>query len=429
MLKIKVKKSKKSDFKGANDNLDKKKQLMISIRMRKILSVFLIIMIICVSFYSGLRVFSLRHVKGEAEWRESNSQPYLYVSAENSYDLGYLTGQNLYKQIFSLKKILFILGPKYDISYSDLKKNAIDYIHFIPSEQLAEMNGIAKGATNKLGILITFNDILIQNTWFDILYGQIFPQIKKLNSDQNDTISTLNPIGCTAISALNNNNNPVYGQNFDFPLAFKDCTSFVLHKLGNRPAIFGIKFGAALNFPIGKNENNVSVLTTIIRTNVDSSPMIPTTCRARLALEQAKNASSYVNLFYDTFGINQSVSFCSIITDNTDIFAVDVVPNAVNIISAEDVVRTNTFVNESWQKYLVDKNYSKERQNEAERLLNITLEDLVLSHKELIQILQSTPKIFQIAENKIETATLAFITCKNYAIKNLDEKRWGIIPI
>ncbi|RLI61977.1 MAG: hypothetical protein DRO88_12395, partial [Promethearchaeia archaeon] len=82
-----------------------------------------------------------------------------------------------------------------------------------------------------------------------------------------------------------------------------------------------------------------------------------------------------------------------------------------------------------WQKYLVDKNYSKERQNEAERLLNITLEDLVLSHKELIQILQSTPKIFQIAENKIETATLAFITCKNYAIKNLDEKRWGIIPI
>jgi hypothetical protein len=371
--------------------------------------------------YGSVRIFSIRHVNGEAEWRESNSQPYLYVSAKNSYDLGYLSGQKLYKQIFSLKTILILLSSQFDTSYSELKKQSLEYIPFIPSEQIDEMNGIADGATNKLGIPINFNDILIQNTWFDILYGKIIPDMTEVNE--------IDPLGCTAISVMNNESFPVFGQNFDFTLIFKSCTSFVLHKLGNNPAIFGLKFGAALNFPIGKNENGVSVLTTIIKTNVRSSTMIPTTCRTRLALEQAQNASSYVNLFYNILGKNQSVGFNSIIIDNKVMFSVGVVPNNTNILTPLKIVRTNTFVNESWQKYLVDTNYSKDRQNEAEKQLDVMLEDLEFNHGELMDILQSTPIIFQKTEKKNEIATLAFLTCSNFAIENLDEKKWGEIPI
>jgi len=283
------------------------------------------------------------------------------------------------------------------------------------------MNGIAEGATNKLGIPINFNDILIQNTWFDILYGKIIPDMTEVNE--------IDPLGCTAISVMNNESFPVFGQNFDFTLIFKSCTSFVLHKLGNNPAIFGLKFGAALNFPIGKNENGVSVLTTIIKTNVRSSTMIPTTCRTRLALEQAQNASSYVNLFYNILGKNQSVGFNSIIIDNKVMFSVGVVPNSTNILTPLKIVRTNTFVNESWQKYLVDTNYSKDRQNEAEKQLDVMLEDLELNHGELMDILQSTPIIFRKTEDKKEIATLAFFTCLNFALENLEENNWGEIPI
>lgn len=420
MVKVKAKKSKENKFKIHKFNSNKL-HLMNPKLSKKILSIFLMLIVIPMVLYGSVRIFSIRQVDGEAEWRDSNSQPYLFVSAEKSYDLGYLTGQNLYKQIFSLKNILILLSPRFDTSYSELKKLALEYVSFIPSEQIEEMNGIAEGATNKLGIPINFNDILIQNTWFDILYGKIIPEMTEE--------SNIDPLGCTAISVMNNESIPIFGQNFDFTLIFKSCASFVLHKLGNNPAIFGLKFGAALNFPIAKNENGVFVLTTIIKTNVRSSPMIPTTCRTRLALEQAQNASSYVNLFYNILGKNQTIGFTAIIIDNKNMFTVDVVPNQINFLTPLYAVRTNTFVNESWQNYLVDKNYSKDRQNEAEKQLEVKLEDSDFTHEELMGILQSRPKIFQETEDKKEIATLAFLTCLNFAIQNLDEKKWGVLPI
>lgn len=420
MSKVKAKKSKENKFNIREFN-SYKLYFMNSKISKKILSFFLMFIIIIMVLYGSMRLFSIRQVDGEAEWRESNSQPYLYISAEKSFDLGYLTGQNLYKQIFSLKNILIISSSQFETSYSELKKLALEYIPFIPDEQIDEMNGIAKGATNKLGITINFNDILIQNTWFDILYGKIIPKM----AEEND----IDPLGCTVISVMNNDSIPVFGQNFDFTLIFKSCTSFVLHKLGNNPAIFGIKFGAALNFPIAKNENGVFVLTTIIKTNVKSSTMIPTTCRTRIALEQAQNASSYINIFYKVLGKNQTVGFNSVIIDNNSMFAVGAVPNRTNILTPPYVVRTNTFVNESWQGYLVDKNYSKDRQNEAEKQLEVKLEDSDLTHEELMDILHSTPIIFRKTENKKEIATLALITSLNFAIENLEDKKWGKIPI
>ncbi len=420
MSKVKDKKSKGNRLNIRKFN-SKKLHFMNSKLSKKIGSIVLIFIIISMVLYGSARIFSIRHVDGNAEWRDSNSQPYLYVSAEKSYDLGYLTGQNLCKQIFSLKKILILSSSQFETSYSELKKRASEYKAFIPGEQIDEMNGIADGATNKLGITISFDDILIQNTWFDILYGRIIPDMTEENS--------IDPLGCTAISVMNNKSLPVFGQNFDFTSIFKSCTSFVLHKLGNNPTIFGIKFGAALNFPIAKNQNGVFVLTTIIKTNVKSSTMIPTTCRTRLALEQAQNASSYIDIFYNELGKNQTIGFNSVIIDNISMFAVDVIPNRTNILNPLYVIRTNTFVNESWQRYLVDKNYSKTRQNESEKQLIVMLEDSFLSHGELMDILYSAPVIFRETENNNEIATLALITCLNFAIQNLEDKKWGKIPI
>ena len=110
-------------------------------------------------------------------------------------------------------------------------------------------------------------------------------------------------------------------------------------------------------------------------------------------------------------------------------FSVDVVPNNTNILTPLKIVRTNTFVNESWQKYLVDTNYSKDRQNEAEKQLDVMLEDLEFNHGELMDILKSTPTIFRKTEDKKEIATLAFLTCLNFALENLEENNWGEIPI
>ena len=139
MSKVKAKKSKENKFYTRKFN-SLKNNFNNSKFSKKILSIFLMFIIITMVLYSSVRIFSIRHVDGEAEWRESNSQPYLYVSAENSYDLGYLTGQNLYKQIFSLKNILILSSSEFETSYSELKKLALEYVPFIPSEHIDEMN-------------------------------------------------------------------------------------------------------------------------------------------------------------------------------------------------------------------------------------------------------------------------------------------------
>ena len=82
MSKVKSKKTKESRVfnRRLNSNRFQFKNSKLS---KKIMSIFLMFIIITTVLYGSIRIFSIRHVDGEAEWRESNSQPYLYVSAEN----------------------------------------------------------------------------------------------------------------------------------------------------------------------------------------------------------------------------------------------------------------------------------------------------------------------------------------------------------
>ena len=118
---------------------------------------------------------NLQITNNKAEWLESNNQPYLYVEASTDYELGYLTGQNIANQITSLKLLLQFVAPQYNTDYDSLLLIARDYLEFIPWYQQQEFQGLADGASNVLETPIAFQDILLQNCWLDIFYGQISP--------------------------------------------------------------------------------------------------------------------------------------------------------------------------------------------------------------------------------------------------------------
>ena len=69
-------------------------------KRRKFWSIFLIILL---SGLSAVSMFNLSNrlgflrskTTGYAEWRESNGHPYLYVTADSSYDMGYHAGKEL----------------------------------------------------------------------------------------------------------------------------------------------------------------------------------------------------------------------------------------------------------------------------------------------------------------------------------------------
>ena len=224
-------------------------------RSKKIFMVIFICLGCVLSLNLGTRIYFKDKVIGSAEWRTSNSQSYLYIDAEDSYSLGYLTGVKLWQEIWALKLLLYTLAPLYHSSYSQLNEMAKNYIPFIPTEMLDEMRGITHGASYASGFYISFEDILIQNVWYDVFYGRILPD-------------SPGPMGCTAVGAVNADNTTTIGQNFDLNPPFYSTLSFVLHKLGDKPAIFGLRLGGGLNLPMAKNELNVSVLVTLVQSNV-----------------------------------------------------------------------------------------------------------------------------------------------------------------
>ena len=110
----------------------------------------LLLFLLSITFLSGF-VTLTNACKGNniesnyAEWKTSNGQSYLYVEADNYYDLGFLEGQNLAFQIAWMKLMITLQAQELGLTYDTAIYYAFDYLANIPDKYLLEMQGIADG--------------------------------------------------------------------------------------------------------------------------------------------------------------------------------------------------------------------------------------------------------------------------------------------
>ncbi len=354
--------------------------------------------------------------KSYAIWRESNGQKYLEICALDYYTLGLFEGEYLSKKIKEMKILIKILSLKYlpkKFSYKKFKKIAENYEKFIPKYLQSEMLGMADAIKN-----VSYEDILLQNCFLDLLYGQLIPK------DIHNSILHSYDLGCTSFGAINQDSTLI-GQNFDFSIIFKPALSFTLLKMPKKPEIFSLRLGSMLSLPAGRNSYGVSIAVNVVKSRVEGFFSIPVSIKSRIALESSKNAESLYNFLISR---PNPASGNLLISDNSKIIAMEILPfDHIREDIVRIVVRSNTYISDSFQKYLIKPNYSKKRQKYAETHLNEIYNNKSLTDDKLINLLADEPTICRLKRRK--SMTIAFLTKKYFGIGNTKYDEPGIVPI
>ncbi|MGQ4875705.1 MAG: hypothetical protein ACP6IY_16700, partial [Promethearchaeia archaeon] len=113
------------------------------------------------------------------------------------------------------------------------------------------------------------------------------------------------------------------------------------------------------------------------------------------------------------------------------IIAVQSLPDSQEISSINStgaVVHTNRYLKSSWKIKLSDPDYSEERQEYAEKLLNEAFDDSELTDNELLDILADSPIIARNEPGILGVETFGFLTDKYFGIGTTDGNI-GVIPI
>jgi hypothetical protein len=307
--------------------------------------------------------------------------------------LGQLEGRYLSAKITNLKRIIQLFGllnGKYGFGYLDMIKMAQEYEKHIENQYLDEMRGIDKAIVG-----ITYNDILLQNCFVDILYGLYFP-----NPNISPEPSSLQ-MGCTVVGYKNNES--VYlGQNFDFNNVFKHSLAFVQHKIQGKQAQFALKVGGILSIPCGINSAGTSIFVNVIRTNVKAPYTNPISVRCREAFDTATNPDHFLQILTnETFSLSMNL----LVANESDLISIEAIPGNYSISNPNQCVNTNTYTDAFFQQYLQDTEYSKLRQNVTEDLLINYTVDNCLSQSEFISIM-SNPLILQSESGLMGVSTL-----------------------
>lgn len=371
---------------------------------------------------------------GKAEWKISNNQEYLDIEADDYYSLGFLEGVYLRKQIKQMKNFICLTTPPLiKILYGKVKKDAKNFLPYIPDNYIIEMNGIADGSG------LNFHDILVQNVYWDLLFGKYLPEKHKFNSEI---------MGCTTLGAKNNDGSIIIGQTYDFPKIMNNkgilkggifpTLSFVSHQVADKPRIFGLRMGAELNLPTAKNDKNVTVIFNIIISNLKAKPTMPFCIGTRYGLEQSRTATDYKKLVY---GDNiHPVSHNAIISDKTEMFGLQAIPFENRSRVDQLITNTNRFIYDDWNSnYFAKGNYSLSRQKNAENLILQKFNDnnKYLTENALLSILErkripGEPKFSEICRNSgimlFNPATLAFFTTFSFGL-GIVQDGIGKIPI
>lgn len=369
-----------------------------------------------------------------AIWKDSNGQQYLDIKTNDYYTLGTLEGSNLAEQIITMKLSIQAMIQNYNIPYEYLMLLASYYLPYIPSDYITEMQGMSD-ALISLGI--TFEDILIQNTFMDIYYGQLIPLLSGYPQPPIE-------IGCTAIGVKNEGGlTTTIGQNFDFAQFLHPTLAWVKHKVGDQQTIFSLRMGAMIGLPTGKNSKGVISLVNVVETIITGSFGLPATVRTRLAFEGASNLNEFFTLIYAD---NFPASFNLVVGDKQlNVVGAEHIPNtytSTTLNIGEFIVKTNTFLTPEFRPFLVSQEYSMNRQYKAEELVSNAIADGSLSLPELITILQfkdgtDASICRNDSTNPLESQTGAFMGVRStkwfnwgfFGLGNLLDNNAGIIPL
>ena len=369
------------------------------------------------------QVKSPHHISNRAEWKDTNGQYYLEIYATDHYNLGKLEGEYLESQILTLNQIIKELLIYYDIPLELVTSLAYIYNHYIPFIYKLEMFGISRAIPS-----LSYTDILLQIVFLDLFYGFLNPLM----------VSTDKLAGCTALS-INQQGNMI-GQNLDFSLLFYPTLSWVRYSLPRKTPVFALYMGAG-TIPMGKNKY-VSSLITLVQTKIFHQIFAtPTFIKTKIAFENSKTADEFLNYLTDGF----TCSWNFIIADKKKIIASE----TINSIRIDEVVkennfavRTNTYITEELEDYLIDPFYSKERQLKAEELVSYKLSmENPLSIIDIVEILSyydgtnSSIIRFPNINDPLSTSTLSFfifdLSSNNgyFGLGNTIISTLGIIPV
>jgi hypothetical protein len=369
-------------------------------------------------------------IDGTAQWRDLGPQRYLYVEASDRYSLGYLQGQFLAKEITNFRFALIATGLSLGMSYSSMMNQARNYKTTVPHEYLLEMQGMADGASRGSGWIFTLDDILLQNCFLDLAYGHWIPQEFALHG----------PLACTDVGAKNANGSIVLGQNFDFPVMLGrnglfPSLSFVHTNLLGVHQIFGLRLGAVLSLPVGRTSANLTMVVTVIETNIFTNYSTPAVVVARMAMEAANSIDEIIGIV-GSYEFN--CGYTNLITDGTRLVGSQTLPLGYrlrNDTTNPTMVNTNRYIYDDWhENYFADGNYSTARQLYVERLVREKYDaDSTLSYSELIEILGTTehgPEGPNSApcynQDQYGAGTLAVLTTNEFGIGTVHD---GLAPL
>ena len=342
------------------------------------------------------------------EWKTSNGQPYLYVKAENHYDLGYATGQGLIKQLTFLKNIGKKMSKLIKTDISILDQIAKEFLPFIPKKYLDELQGIADGATAASGLKFSFDEILTQAVNIEIFHGQL-PHV--------DIFDTNLMQGCTDFGVVNPDGTVVMGQNYDSPKMMSPGIAWVHHKVGEEPWVFTHRIGATPAVPMVKNEYGVCITVNVVLTKIKAPIMTPRFVLLREALAQSKTAEdAYKILFKEgKFPFGQNL----LISDNKKIIAVQILPEEIRpTYVKKTIVQSNQYDYVDWVSFLRKPGYSQDRQTYSENLLRkVSKEKVNMTDEDLLDVLRDAPIICR--EDPTQAGyTVSFITRESFGLGN-----------
>lgn len=158
----------------------------------------------------------------------------------------------------------------------------------------------------------------------------------------------------------------------------------------------------------------------IVKSKITSQPIIPTGMRTRMGYYLCKTADDVYDLLDET---KDAICYNLTVGDSEKAFTLEINPYGMPKDPLETtLVRSNTFVSQDLQKYLLRKNYSKRRQAHAEDLIQSAYEENErITEQQLLEILSDRPTISR-------TKTIAFITNEHFGVGKPHKGKYGKVP-
>jgi hypothetical protein len=178
---------------------------------------------------------------------------------------------------------------------------------------------------------------------------------------------------------------------------------------------------------MGKNEYGLTLITNLVQTNIRAPITKPTFVVVREGLAKNKSIESFFSTLINDNHSAYSRNF--IIANNTNMLAIQLLPeNHTSHTPVSTIVQSNTFINPYWQSYLIDSNYSKDRQLYAENLMVFAYDNNELTNLELLDILRKQPIICRDESGLMGMKTVALITMNSFGL-GTPNGNIGKIPI